>query len=135
MTHRQKEFVLIGRSGKPVRFLSAPFCFEVDEYLRERFNTQEEREIVIDLKDAERDLPVLLIDEKGDSFDCERHDIDLRKQDYDVILLVYGFFLGYKRNAYLRQLQYSSETLAFEIEQAKKVLNLMPEIISAMQKK
>ncbi len=133
MIHKQKEFVFKNKNGRAIRFLTAPFNFEIDEYLRERF-PEGDNEIEINLSDVERDLGMLLIDKKGRPFNPELHQIDLRKQDYDLILMIYAFFLRYKKNAYLRQLEYNNETLAFEIEQAKKILTSMPEIISAVKK-
>ncbi len=135
MIHKRKEITLINSQGKPVKFLTAEFNFEVDEYLKARFPKLDADEITIDLSDAEKDFSKLLIDEKGREFNDKIHKIDLKKQDYDLILSVYAFFLRYKKNAYLRQLQYNNETLAFEIEQAKKILTSMPEIISAIQKR
>jgi hypothetical protein len=128
------EVILVDKKKKPIKFLTASFNFEIDEYLRERFGLND-GEIVISLVDAELDFGRLLVDKNGKGFSQQIHGIDLKKQDYDLILSVYAFFLKFKKNAYLRQLQFNNETLAFEIEQAKKVITLMPEIILAIQKK
>jgi len=135
MNHKQKEFSFINKNGKEVKFLTRTFTFEIDEYLRERFGpdysskitSEKNYQIEISLEDAKKDFPILLngFNEK---------EIDLAKQNYDDILKVYAFFLMYKNNAILRELEFNNETLALVIEQTKTILSLMPEISSQIKK-
>jgi hypothetical protein len=131
--HKQLEITLFDLQKKPKKFKTVPFTFEVDDYLYERFGLVD-GEIVININDVKKDFPKLLIDDKGNPFDEKKHKIDLLKQDYDLILSVYSFFFQYKKNAYLRQLQYNNEILALEIEQAKKLIQAMPELFSELVK-
>ncbi len=82
------------------------------------------------MDDVKKDFQVLLKDIDGKPFDEKYHQIDLSKQDYDLILQVYAFFLQYKKNAYIRQLQYNNEQLNLEIERAKQILEKIPELIN-----
>lgn len=133
MQHAQKQFQFTDKKAKLQKFESRKFTFEVDEYLKKRFgndyseklDSNKSHEISISLKDAEKDLPFLLVGFKTSQ-------IDLMKQDYDEILKVYAFFLMYKKNAVLRELEYNNETFAYTIEQAKQILSSMPELISQL---
>lgn len=90
--YKQIEIVFLDNKKKPVKFYTASFNFEIDEYLRERFTENVENEINISLEDAKRDFKILLIDESGKLFSETLHKVDLKKQDYDLILSVYTFF-------------------------------------------
>lgn len=135
MKHSTKEFRFIDKEGIEQTFISNPFTFEIDEHLKERFGKDYSEKIFseknyqteVSLKDAEIDLPILI-----NGFDIDK--INLAKQKYDDVLKVYAFFLTYKKNAILRELEFNNETLALAIEQTKTILNLMPEISSQIRK-
>jgi len=124
--HKKLEISFFNKNNEAVQFQTVTYTFEIDEYLAK----YKDEEINISLDDVKKDFQVLLKDIDGKPFDEKYHQIDLSKQDYDLILQVYAFFLQYKRNAYIRQLQYNNEQLNLEIERAKQILEKIPELIN-----
>jgi|GEM_PF-2164958 len=128
MTHKTKRFTFLNSEGESIEVTNKQYCFEVEDVLKNRFGeyddllNQTDIELNISLEDVEADFPKLL--ELGDN------KIIWRKQDYDTLLEVYGFFLLYKRNAIVRLLTSNKEMLASEVEKAKAILRSMPELIS-----
>ena len=128
MTHKTKKFTFLNSEGESIEVTTKQYCFEVEDVLKNRFGeyddllNQTDIELNISLEDVEADFPKLL--ELGDN------KIIWRKQDYDTLLEVYGFFLLYKRNAIVRLLTSNKEMLASEVEKAKAILRSMPELIS-----
>lgn len=132
--HKEKEFTFISTTNKAVNVKTKLYNFEIEEYLTKRFgkeklqsiNTENAVDFDIALEDVKKDFPVLLnIPQKVK--------IDYKTQDYDVILSVYAFFLMYKKNAMLRQLEYNNETVALAIQQAQTILASMPLLTSQMK--
>lgn len=125
--HKYLELSLINNNKEPIQFRTVTYTFAIDDYLS-KYNGVEDINISID--DVREDFKVLLQDNEGNPFNEKYHNIDLKKQDYDLILQVYAFFLQYKKNAYIRQLQYNNEQLNLEIERAKQILEKIPELIN-----
>jgi len=125
--HKKLELSFINKNNEPVQFHTVTYTFEIDEYLSKYKDSDD---INISLDEVRKDFQILLQDTEGKPFDEKYHQIDLSKQDYDLILQVYAFFLQYKKNAYIRQLQYNNEQLNLEIERAKQILEKIPELIN-----
>ncbi len=123
--HKKKTFQFVDSNGTPVELESVDWTFEIEEILTNRFgkdvfqklNSGERFEFDLKLNDIEEDFPLLLANSEN---------ISWKKQDYDNCLRVYHFFLTYKRNAWLRQLDYEGKTtvsiLRNAMEQMEKIL-------------
>jgi hypothetical protein len=128
--HKDKEFLFTGKNGKPLTVVSKPFTFEVEDLLKERFgadvfekvNSGSRFEFDVKPEHVKEDMPHLLT-----GFEK----IDYKKAIYDQWLEVYHFFLTYKRNAWLRQLQQEMTTTALTLEKAERLLALVQKNISA----
>jgi len=131
MDHKQKTFTFVTKNKKQVTLTSRKYTFEIEEVLVKRFGKEKLDKIFADqnidfnfsLKDVEEDFPKLLIIPAKTS-------IDYKTQDFDELLKVYAFFLLYKKNATLRELEFNNETLALAIQQAQTVLASMPQLFS-----
>lgn len=139
MTHKQEKFQFAGNEGKVIELISNPYTFEMEHYLiemigKDKFNEYQKSSSVdleLNLDNICTFFPKLLSCEDKD---FKFSDIIWAKQDYDSILSVVSFFLGYKKNANLRLLNRQKETIALTIEMMKKILSLSPEDLSNKEK-
>ncbi|MBU1096840.1 MAG: hypothetical protein KKB34_10200 [Bacteroidetes bacterium] len=128
--HREQEFYFTGKNGKPLKVVSKPFTFEVEDMLKDRFgqdvfekvNSGSRFEFDVKPEHIKEDMPCLLT-----GFDK----VDQKKTVYDQWLEVYHFFLTYKRNAWLRQLKQEMTTTALTLEKAEQLLALVQKNILA----
>ncbi|HBO60554.1 TPA: hypothetical protein DD449_02640 [Candidatus Berkelbacteria bacterium] len=151
MEHKIKTFTFTTKiKGKDAacRVSTRKYTFEIEEVLVKRFGKEKLDKIFADqsidfnfsLKDVEEDFPKLLqfeVDGATSKVSSKRganlggfSSIDFKTQDFDELLKVYAFFLLYKKNATLRELEFNNETLALAIEQARTVLASMPQLFS-----
>jgi len=148
MDHKIKTFTFVTKNKKQVTLTSRKYTFEIEDVLVKRFGKDKLDKIFADqsidfnfsLKDVEEDFPKLLQFETGlvtSKVSSKRGSnlggfasINFKEQDFDELLKVYAFFLLYKKNATLRELEFNNETLALAIEQARTVLASMPELFS-----
>ncbi|HEX2866104.1 MAG TPA: hypothetical protein VHO03_03630 [Ignavibacteriales bacterium] len=132
MDHRTKEFTFYDKDGKEVKLSSRRYSDEVEEILENRFGAEGLQRLAssnndginIRFKDAKEDLPKLLTGEGLESVDWG--------YDFDAIVDVYLFFIQYKRNATLRQLEQYKGTIASGIETIQTILSSIPEGISPL---
>lgn len=137
MTHKTEKFQFAGNGGKVITFINKKYCFELENLFKEmigedKFNAyQKDNSVDLELSQdsIEKYFPLLLEAEDG-----KQHKIDWDLQDYDEILRVVSFFLQYRKNAALRQLESQKETIASTLEMMKKILNLKPEDLSNKEK-
>ena len=147
MEHKIKTFTFTTKiKGKDAacRVSTRKYTFEIEEVLVKRFGKEKLDKIFADqsidfnfsLKDVEEDFPKLLQFETSEVSSRRGKNlggfssIDFKTQDFDELLKVYAFFLLYKKNATLRELEFNNETLALAIEQARTVLASMPQLFS-----
>lgn len=137
MTHNTQKFTFAGNGRKPVTFVNKKYCFEVENLFKEmigedKFNAyQKDNSVDLELSQdsIEKYFPLLLeLEDNGN----DKIDWDL--QDYDEILKVVSFFLQYRKNAALRQLESQKQTIASTLEMMMKILNLKPEDLSNKEK-
>lgn len=142
MTHKTEKFTFAGNGGKVVTFINKKYCFEVENLFKEmigedKFNSyQKDSSVDLELSQdsIEKYFPLLLDEDESKSKTKSKSKIDWDVQDYDEILRVVTFFLGYRKNAALRQLESQKETIASILEMMKKILNLKPEDLSNKEK-
>lgn len=128
MDHKTISVKLLTKDGESKELTSNYYNFEIEDILVDRFGADKLKKLHetgkldfnLTLEDVEEDIPHLL-------HDYNQHNIDLRKSDFDEILRIYSFFVLYKRNALLRQMQSERETLASNLEQLEVILNSMPQ--------
>lgn len=137
MDHKTISVKLLTKDGESKELTSNYYNFEIEDILVDRFGADKLKKIHetgkldfnLTLEDVEEDIPHLL-------HDYNKHNIDLRKSDFDEILRIYSFFVLYKRNALLRQMQSERETLASNMEMMTKVLNSLPkEVLEKLNSK
>jgi len=117
MEHKREKFIFTNKQNKPISLITRKFTFEVDEFLESRFpkySSGESMDLPIKLSDVNQDFKFLL--------EGKTENINWAKQDYEGILQVYAFFLTYKKNAFLRQLEYRDETLALATSLAVRMM-------------
>ena len=117
MEHKREKFIFRNKQNKPVSLITRKFTFEVDEYLERRFpgyTSGESLDLSVKLSDVTADFKFLL--------EGKTDNIDWKTQGYEDIMQVYAFFLTYKKNALLRQLEYRDETLAFATSLAVRMM-------------
>jgi len=116
LEHKREKYIFRNKQNKPVSFITRPFTFEVDEYLEKRFPNYSSgaTELTLKLTDVKKDMEYLL--------DGKTSNVAWEKQDYEDIMKVYAFFLTYKKNALLRQLEYNDSTLAMATNLALKMM-------------
>lgn len=88
----------------------------------EKFNKTGVLDKDIKLSDIEEDFPKLL---KGKGI----RSIVWKEQIYDTLLEVYVFFIKYKRNALLRNIESEKEMLASNLETLQTIISSLPENI------
>lgn len=117
MEHKREKYIFRNKQNKPISLITRPFTFEVDEYLESRFPnyTSGAGELTLKLSDVKKDMEFLL-EGKTDNIAWE-------KQEYEDIMKVYAFFLTFKKNALLRQLEFSDATLSMATNLALKMMN------------
>jgi len=116
LEHKREKYIFRNKQNKPISFITIPFTFEVDEYLEKRFPNYSSgaTELTLKLTDVKKDMEYLL--------DGKTSNVAWEKQDYEDIMKVYAFFLTYKKNALLRQLEYNDSTLAMATNLAMKMM-------------
>ncbi len=130
MTHPQKKIKLKVKGGKEQEFTTRPFTFKIENVIKKRagddcykkIRNGEVVEIEITAQDVINDLPHLLV---GDT-----SVIDLSESEYDAVHDIYVFFLKYKRNAGLRQIELDKANIVSVLNQAQPVLEKMQSITS-----
>lgn len=128
MNHETKQFIFCDSDGKEIKVTSKKYSFKLQGILEKRFgkdalekyNKTGILDADITLENAIQDMPKLLVG-KIDKIDFA--------EEYDEIISVYTFFLRYKKNAFLRQLQSDREMLASNLEILTTTLNSMPKDI------
>jgi len=136
MTHKTEKFQFAANGGKLVTLTSKKYCFEIENRFKEmigedKFNAFQKDntiDIEITLDQVEKHFPRLL------DFEGEEQKINWEDQDYDEIMRVISFFLRYRKNAQLRQLESQKEMIALTIEMMKKLMSLSPEDLSSKEK-
>lgn len=136
MTHKTEKFQFAANGGKVVTLVSKKYCFEIENRFKEmigedKFNAFQKDntiDIEITLEQVEKHFPRLL------DFEGEEQKINWEDQDYDEIMRVISFFLRYRKNAQLRQLESQKEMIALTIEMMKKLMSLSPEDLSSKEK-
>lgn len=133
MEHKIKDFIFYTKDGKSVTLTSRRYSEQIEQVLENRFGADNlvrlastnKMEHPIRFSEAKEDLPKLLTGSDIDKVDFG--------YDFDVIVEAYLFFIHYKQNATLRQLEQYKETLASNIETIQKLLSSIPGNISVMQ--
>lgn len=123
MVHKQKQFKFKSNDGKEVVLTSKPYTFKTEQVIVDRighskfdkFQETHRMDHNFTLPDIEEDLPRLL--------NGEVNSVDWGEQDYDEMLSVYTFFLSYKENAYLRQLESEQKTIASTLKEVKDLVS------------
>lgn len=136
MTHKTEKFQFAANGGKVVTLVSKKYCFEIENRFKEmigedKFNAFQKDNTIdleITLEQVEKHFPRLL------DFEGEEQKINWEDQDYDEIMRVISFFLRYRKNAQLRQLESQKEMIALTIEMMKKLMSLSPEDLSSKEK-
>lgn len=136
MTHKTEKFQFAANGGKVVTLTSKKYCFEIENRFKEmigedKFNAFQKDNTIdleITLEQVEKHFPRLL------DFEGEEQKINWEDQDYDEIMRVISFFLRYRKNAQLRQLESQKEMIALTIEMMKKLMSLSPEDLSSKEK-
>lgn len=139
MTHKTEKFTFADNRGKPIVFINKKYCFEIENLFKEMIGEAKWQEyqknnsidLELDQKKIEHYFPLLLEEENKSKIKSK---IDWDMQDYDEILRVVSFFLQYRKNASLRQLESQKETIASTLEMMMKILNLKPEDLSNKEK-
>lgn len=136
MTHKTEKFQFAANGGKVVTLVSKKYCFEIENRFKEmigedKFNAFQKDNTIdleITLEQVEKHFARLL------DFEGEEQKINWEDQDYDEIMRVISFFLRYRKNAQLRQLESQKEMIALTIEMMKKLMSLSPEDLSSKEK-
>lgn len=136
MTHKTEKFQFAANGEKVVTLVSKKYCFEIENRFKEmigedKFNAFQKDNTIdleITLEQVEKHFPRLL------DFEGEEQKINWEDQDYDEIMRVISFFLRYRKNAQLRQLESQKEMIALTIEMMKKLMSLSPEDLSSKEK-
>jgi len=137
MTHKTEKFQFASNEGKVVTLISKKYCFEIENRFKEMIGEDKWKAYQVDntvdleltLKQVEDNFLRLLDFEDG-----KKHKINWEDQDYDEIMRVISFFLRYRKNAQLRQLESQKEMIALTIEMMKKLMSLSPEDLSSKEK-
>lgn len=130
MNHKTEIFKFKDSKSKVVELKTVDYTFEVYEILvnrfgeeaLEKFNKTGVLDKDIKLSDIEEDFPKLL---KGKGI----RSIVWKEQIYDTLLEVYVFFIKYKRNALLRNIESEKEMLASNLETLQTIISSLPENI------
>lgn len=135
MDHKTKMFIFLINREK-IEFKTKPYTFKIDEYLHERFDEKELKKFYaggigdlgdIRLEDVQKDMPYFLEDNKNQKVSSIKWE---EQEDYNHILEVYFFFLNYKRNAYLKQIELDKATLALALTETLQQMNSIQGIFS-----
>lgn len=132
MDHKTKDFIFYSKDGKEVKLSSRRYSSEIERILENRFGIDGLQKLAqsnrlekdIRFSEALEDLPKLLTGNNMEKVDFG--------YDFDVIMEVYLFFIHYKRNAMLRQLEQFKETIASNIETVQKLLSSIQGNISPL---
>lgn len=130
MNHATQTFKFKDPKSKVVELKTVDYTFAVYEILvnrfgeeaLEKFNKTGVLDKDIKLSDIEEDFPKLL---KGKGI----RSIVWKEQIYDTLLEVYVFFIKYKRNALLRNIESEKEMLASNLGTLQTIINSLPENI------
>lgn len=133
MQHEQRVFQFADNEGNPVELKSKKYNFKIEEVLINRFgkavlddySKSHNLNFNLTLDHVKEDFPKLL--------DDIPNDFDFSEPDYDSILEVYFFFINYKENALLRQVQFKKEMLALLNQALEENLDSVQKNLSSMQ--
>ncbi|NWF89094.1 MAG: hypothetical protein HXY50_06480 [Ignavibacteriaceae bacterium] len=132
MDHAQSKFKFTVQD-KVVEFKSRKYNFKLEKIIIDRFgkdvidefNKTHKLNFNLQLEHAIADMPKLLEDVPND--------FDWTEPSYDEILEVYFFFIQYKENAFLKQIELNKAMLALLNESVTEILNSSQANISKLK--
>lgn len=128
--HKRKKVKIILSNKEHTEVYTKPYVMQIDDVLDARFgvtvidefHSTGKLKFNIRTEHLQVDMPQLLELPQNEK-------INWKEQEYDSMAEVYFFFLSYKQNAWLHQLELKKEMIASDLRMLETIISSMPKNI------